>query len=485
MKYAFLISRRWLPSGFALLLGAGGGYLVGRPAGGAAGRPGEEATGRPGADTGSEAGRMAAAAGAPKALQDAARGLVLPRGADTTQTLRNILALPDSLERLAVLQQWCRQLPPAEMLGVMGEFKAMMEAQEQVGDLSVLALLFQSVDGMAQALLEQGPGQALAAMWAARPPEGDQEMGDGLMAQVFNKWAAQDLPGAQAFLERRLAPPAQPGELDKEFSRNLMRNWVKSDPEAAMAWLQRQPAAIGDAALKPAFQALSHADSAKAMQLVKDQAELPGRDRIAADIASWWARSHPQEALGWAQGLPEKLAGAAVRDTLTTWMKQDFGAAQEAVGRLSAALQLEALPVLMREWKAGDAAKAAAFLEQQAVGPGRPEAVEALVRNWAGDDQQAASAWLAKQAQGPERDAGALALADQIRRTDPEAAALWGASLGDAQLRQKSLQDTLQVWYRKSAAEAVRWVEEDPHLTEVDRAVLLGSGAPSSAGAGQ
>ena len=473
MKPTFLSPRRWLPSGSALLLGAVGGYL--------AGRPHEEAVkplaGTPSPTT-AAAGRAPSPLGA-SALQQAARALRLPQGADTAQTLRQILTLPDSLERLAVLQQWFRHLSPAELLGVMGEFKAMMEAQEQVGDLSALALLLQSVDGMAEVLLERGPQQALAEMLAGRQPGDEQEMSNGLMTQVFAKWAANDLPGAQAFLEGRLAPPAKLGELEKEMSRHLMRSWVKSDPDAAMAWLQRQPPAVSEAALHPAFQALSHQDSAKAMALVTAQADLPGRDRIAADIAAWWARTHPKEALGWAQGLPEKLAGAAVKNTLATWVRQDFPAAREAVAGLSAPLQQEALPVLMEAWKNGGPwSEAATFLDQQASGSGRQAAVGELIGNWAADDQQAASTWLAQQALGPERDAGAAALADKIRQADPEAAALWGASLGDEPQRQKSLKATLQTWYKKSVTEAVRWVQEDPHLTEADRAALLGSGSP-------
>ncbi len=80
-----------------------------------------------------------------------------PLGATPQQTLRRILAIPDSLERLAALKEWCRTLPPGQVLAVMQEFKGMMEAEERIGEVEATALFFQSVDVIAQALLEQGP----------------------------------------------------------------------------------------------------------------------------------------------------------------------------------------------------------------------------------------------------------------------------------------------------------------------------------------
>ena len=92
-----------------------------------------------------------------------------------------------------------------------------------------------------------------------------------------------------------------------------MRAWVKTDPDAAMGWLLKQPKEVSDEAISPAFQALSHHDPDKALKLVAEQADLPGRDEIAATMAQWWAKTTPDKALEWAQGLPEKLAGPSVK----------------------------------------------------------------------------------------------------------------------------------------------------------------------------
>lgn len=466
----------WPGVGMALGLGLLAGMVAGRylPGGSASSRPaavlarGEKGTAL---DPVKPAGKPS-----PSAVPAGPSGtLLIPHGTGTGQTLRNILAIPDSLDRLATLKAWCQELAPEEVIPMLAEFKKMMEAQERIGETEAVGLFFQSMDVISQALLEQGAGRAMAAFLGPDSAGADAELREGAASMVFNKWANQDLAGARGFLENRLGEGAKITNVEQEMSKNLMRAWVRTDPDAAMAWLLRQPKDIAETAAGAAFQTLSHHNPDKALQLVAAQADLPGRDAIAATIAGWWARTTPDKALGWAQGLPEKLAGPSVKETMATWAAKDFPAAREAMAGLSAPLRDVALPALVTRWENKQWSGAAAFLEKEPGGRGREEAMGQLIQKWAGDDQQAASAWLARQTPGPERDTGATALAAEVRESDPEAAAIWGMTLGDAGKRQQSLKSTLESWYKKSLPEARQWLETTPGLTESDRAALMGT----------
>lgn len=398
----------------------------------------------------------------------------VPLGESPQQTLRNILAITDSLGRMAALKEWCDTLTPDQMVSVMKEFQKMMEAQERVGEVDAHRLFFQSIDVMTQSVFDRGPERMLAFFLAPAAPGEDAAIREGLGGEVFRKWAEQDPAAARALLEARLAKGAKIGELEKGLTTQLMRAWITKEPEAAMAWLLKQPDEIGKDAVSPAFQALSHTDPDKARALVEAQADLPGRDEIAATIAQWWAMTTPGKAMEWAKGLPEKLAGPSVKKAMETWAGQDFPAAKRALEEMSGPAREAALPVLVEKWEKDNWGEAAAFLDRQTTGKGKQDAMGLLIRHWADGDQQAASAWLAKQTAGPERDAGAAALAEEVRGSDPEAAAIWGSTLGDDRLRQSSLKDTFQAWYKKSVPEALRWLESAP-LSDADRAMLLGN----------
>ncbi len=466
----------WRRTAVALLLGGALGYFGGlrgrsdrsdrgtgerNPARVEHGADGVEASGSGGgtAGTGAEAGR------------------VIPRGDSNARTLRNVLAIPDTLERLATLKAWCAELPREEVLTLLEEFHKMMEAEERIGGAESFALMFQSIDVITSDLASRGAREALDLLNQPRPEEDDPELREGAAAMVFTKWAAADLPAARAWLEERTAKPEEIGDRDQELAKGLMRTWVKTDPDAAFAWLAKQPASLSEGAAEAAFQALSHVDSEKARRLVAAQADRPGRDGIAGELAGWWAKEAPAEALRWARGLPETLAAAAVKASIGSWAEQDFAAAAQAAADLSPTLKDAVLPTLVdnRNSRPGETAQ---WLEKQPDGPGRQQAVGELVRRWAGANPEEASAWLAAQPEGPARDQGVDSLADRIRYSDPEAAAVWGATLSNERMRMQSLRDTLKSWYRISLPHAENWLRTAPQLSDSDRVHLMGGPAP-------
>ncbi len=470
--------QRFSRAGWALgglILGAVGGFQLGRHRQETAGASGARSV--PGAIvlTGSaEPTGPAAKQGQSRRSGDRSEAEV-PLGDTTQRTLRNILGIPDLMARLSALRQWCRTLPPDEVLAVLKEFKGMMEAQERVGDMEAAAVFLQSVEVIAQSMFERGPEEMLAFFLATSVEGGNGDLRQGLGLEVYKRWVDSNPKAARAMLEARLAGGGKIGETETALSRHLMRSWILKEPDAAMAWLLKQPREIEDGTVSQALQSLSHSNPDKARALLEAQADRPGRAQMASVMAEWWAKSDPVKAMEWALGLPETLSGPTVQGTMKTWAEKDFPAARKAVEAMNGPAREAALPVLVEKWPGGAWHDAASFLEQQASGKGKQDAMGSLIRRWADGDQQAASAWLAKQAPGPERDAGAAALAEEVRGSDPEAAAVWGATLANEQARQESLKETFQEWYKKSVPGALKWLESAPDLTESDRAALMGS----------
>ena len=201
MKNKAMSQAGWALTGLAL--GAVGGFFAGRqwPAGdrGGASEQTSVMTGR---------AVIAGGKGVAGTTKDVAAGAgrggngLIPLGGTPPQTLRRILAIPDLLERLAALKEWCRTLPPDQVLLVMQEFRGMMEAQERIGEVEAAVLFFQSSDVFAQALLEQGPGNVLEVFLAPEAEGEDADLRLGLGGEIFKKWAERDPAAARALLER-------------------------------------------------------------------------------------------------------------------------------------------------------------------------------------------------------------------------------------------------------------------------------------------
>ncbi|MDB6070194.1 MAG: hypothetical protein JWL81_1365 [Verrucomicrobiales bacterium] len=450
-----------------LVLGAAGGYLAGRAAVPRGGVPESAKVRERGISVGSGGGVPK-----PGAKDNKSTGLV-GKGSEGEWTgflkdvreltpgraLRKILEERDPVRRLGLMREWSALLKPEEMMEVMKEFKGMMEAQERVGGEEVMGLFLQSLEVIAQGMVDRGAADVLKVLlMQGGGKEGEEkDLAMGLSTQVFKKWAEHDPGAARALLEARLAAGGKMGELEREFSKDLMRAWVKTEPEAAMAWLLKQPEELQQVSIGTTFQSLSHTDPEKALRMVEAQADLPGRGEIAGTIAEWWAKTSPDKALEWARGLPEVLAGRSVRQAMSSWAEKDLAGARQALEGLSGPLRQAALPAVVAHWEKGKWGEAAAFLGAQPAGTGRVEAVGDLVSRWVEADQQGASGWLAGQPAGPERDAGATVLAHEVRETDPEAAAVWGATLSNGEERRDSLKATLREWYGKSVPEALEW----------------------------
>lgn len=103
----------------------------------------------------------------------------IPYAASPEGTLRNILAVGDTLHRMALLKQWFAEISPDARLVALQEFSRMAQAQERVGGMEAMGLMLQSMEVIADSLAAAGAGESIDHLATALK---DQSGDDVLMA---------------------------------------------------------------------------------------------------------------------------------------------------------------------------------------------------------------------------------------------------------------------------------------------------------------
>lgn len=369
--------------------------------------------------------------------------------------------------------------------------------------------------GSAEGHTDSGSAPTVAALppAAQRPPAGmDTPAADGAMAGGDESMAClaaarvpDDLPQV---LGRLLRPDSEEDERDRGLQR--LRSWADTDPKAAAAWLDGQPAlagrgeAVEQVASAWAGQALEEAgrwagqlptaeERQRALQAVVYEGAgshptvamtlaiqgLPagtGRDALLLHATAQWASAEPAEALAWAR----QLSDTALRDPIiatvaTEWSERDpVAGATLAIEQLPAGrLQNDALVSIVERWVQVDPRAAAGW-----VATGLPEgelratAMTELIKIWAEQDVEAAGQWLADLKAGPLRETALTAYACKLL---PHAAVI-AAELSVPQADPKA-RDTLAVvaveeWLKGHTLAAETWDGRSP-LTPGSKEQLL------------
>lgn len=402
-----------------------------------------------------------------RAVEGGANGV-----ADISSRLHEILAMPDPVRRLETLRDWVKSLPENELTGVLISLKTYADAEEEFDHGGSIGMVVQAAETIADALLARGGRASLDLLLAGVQKGGDSGVLSDVMPVLFGKWAARDFGSARTWLEHSLTGTPEKDSLRRECSQSLVRTWVKSDSSAALDWIAGLPPGEQESLVAPAFQTLSHVDSAKAMTLLAERTDLPGRDKIAREMAGWWAKTEPGKALDWSAGLGGNLAWNAAGQVINTWAETDFAAARKGFEGLEGTVRAVVLQTLASRWPESDFAGGAAFLTGEPESRYRADAMQKLVSHWAAKDEESASAWLAAQPPGLTRDAGAQSLSERVRDTDPEAAQIWAATIQDEPQRRATLGSNFEKWRQRTPEAAMQWLENSPDISSADREEL-------------
>ena len=361
-------------------------------------------------------------------------------------------------------------------------------------------------------LAESDPNTALAL--CALYPKGMWASG------ILEAWARRD-PLAAATKSLEIVDPGNQG-----FSLfSVMKVWVKSAPEDALAWLETvTDPVLAERGRFSAATVLAETQGIAAADLVRARYPEPEQSKVLTQLAWGVAQKNPEAVVRWAQENAEPrlrqtmiqsalgvmcdyviAAGANAwpppaeglekpdakrladlwlsecsEESASVWVPTKvFGAIAEGAGLAEAVRFLERLPAhaaLATEDALKELAKArglpAAAEEVFQLPPSERrgewlgKAVESLAKN---GDVPAARA-LIERLPVPEREPLVRALAVGLLRDDPEAGA---QMLLDLPQGRDGLQNELSQWMRRDPRNARRWVSATAFLTNEEKQQLL------------
>ena len=151
-----------------------------------------------------------------------------------------------------------------------------------------------------------------------------------------------------------------------------IRAWARKDPEAALAWAQRQPDsddARKEALTDACFQ-IVQTDPERAVTLA-ERFNL-NQDAVLANLAQQWAGKDLTTASRWVADQPEgDPRNALIKGVTLSWSQTDpAAAAQFVVGKMSPGSALDAsVMMVVHQWVTTDLDGARRWVEQYPAGP--------------------------------------------------------------------------------------------------------------------
>ena len=339
---------------------------------------------------------------------------------------------------------------PESAIGYSLAHPAMLEDSKE---MNMLGLIY-----MAKARPEAAKG--LAALM----PE--DERGD--INKFLAKLEATSNPGGV------LQDPLKRQGMSKDDQGKLAARWMKTDPAAAMAWLQALPEDQRSPDITARIAAARmQQDAAATLAWIGALPEGPekstSRARIIESVftgvkdpevfevkrASLPLAWHDGARLQWmADNTPKDVAGSADQLKLMFTRNPDLAndpPAKRAVHGLAASFG-----------KSGDFNGGAAWAMTLPEGPAQAGAATTIAQQWTGKDPGAASTWITGLPEGPTRDAAASGMINQIQQEDPASALVWAQSLSNVEKRHEQTRGVFQAWFRNEPLQALNAIQTMP-----------------------
>ncbi|RYD33532.1 MAG: hypothetical protein EOP86_13160 [Verrucomicrobiaceae bacterium] len=262
---------------------------------------------------------------------------------------------------------------------------------------------------------------------------------------------AQSPEGARRILDA--AGMARDTAYRESAVRQAAVNWLEKEPATLAAWLLEK----GNTALLPGMR--EQLQNALAVQQRRDGTADPellaivGLPPPSAMVKSAYLTS-PAEAVRSLETIEDPAERQRLAaDTTSQYVYQDRSQA--------------------RAW--------AETVKEPAV---QAAAWKVIAADWVAEDSWQASQWIAGLPQGTGRDSAVQAMAEGIGKTDPDLAWKWALTMGDSDLKSRTLNAAAEAWARKDAASLRQAIEEAALSPQERRSVLESLKGPSTSNAG-
>lgn len=254
--------------------------------------------------------------------------------------------------------------------------------------------------------------------------------------------AAQALTRTDARSAVPLLDQLPPGPQRNEALMRLCRVWGEAEPRAALDYLFAN-------------------------------ATLSKEDKFTPILRAWMGTA-PEEAVAWANALPAgDKRDSALAALVGGLAETDFARAQTVFGQLSEEAQGVAASSLAYSLIRQDIHKAATWAVSLPSGKAQNAALGNVAAQWALQNPNAAAEWLNELTPGVGRDRAISDFSHALLNRDPEDALAWAVTIGDVKERSNTIATLAQTWLYLDGAKARKWLADTSQLTPDEKQHIL------------
>jgi hypothetical protein len=274
-------------------------------------------------------------------------------------------------------------------------------------------------------------------------PSGDDH--DQALLTVVNKAGEKDARGAL-----RLLDDLPPGADRNSAGRKLCETWGQTDPRGALDWLvQNVP--------PPRYNPRIYSGNAGLTGLVQR-----------------WVASSPEDAIAWAQALPEgDNRSAALASVVEGLSSTDLSRAQSIFNQLPPDAQETAAGVLAANLTIQDADQARAWVESLPEGPAQDSGLRVVATKWANQNPTAVASWLDTLAPGNGRDSAVVGYSWAVFQSNPKSALSLVMTIADAKNRDEQTESLVGRWLNSDSNAARNWLQANQQITAEEKDRIL------------
>ena len=377
-------------------------------------------------------------------------------------SVNEILSDPDPLKRIERLMAFVNGLSPSEMPEAL---IALQESAPQWDPHMKMAV------GL---LLTRWASADSDAAFAYVEDMKNKDQARDATFSILRALASQDPQRALEWMSNQGSDMSKNGWMGHMLAGTIATEWVRQDPDAALAWANSLPENQRQGALGGALETIAASDPNEAARRLLQLDAGEARQKAAGNIANLWAKRAPQEAMEWAMTLEGDDRESAMSRALGGWASTEPAEAAAFINDIPAEERTDGqIREVGRKWSEQEPSKAAEWLVSQPDTKGRTDAVGHAVWHWTNEDPAGAADWLLEQPSGDFRDNGIGALAKASFDDDPASAVTWAATIDNDRQREGTIERGVREWSKREPQEARNWVQENSNVLSPEQSERL------------
>lgn len=411
-----------------------------------------------------------------RALEQIVPSLAADNPTNTLAQLNELKPAPSGQIYTLFFQHWATNDPVAAI-----------QQRQQIPDRDADGKIFNTI--MAAWVAKDS---ASAAEYVKNLPPGDYRQ--KAIAELCQHWADTGIDTSTTNTPAILTwAQSLPTEAEQLAAMNqIVANWARKDPQAAMQFANQHPELSGDALGKIA-EALAKTDLAIATNWVVSLPDGQKKNTTLLAMSETWAQTDPKGMAVFALGLPageiqtqylthaccqlaardlpgtvellQPLSDAALRQNLLESVGRscDLSHTEQAAKYIAAMPagndQRAAITGLLASWSPVDPEASVNWLSAFPETNAQPEQVASVIQVWAQREPAAAAKWLTNAPAEIDGERTINAFLEGVVAKYPEYAAQWTQSVTDAAKRQKYQIQVARPWLKTDSSAASKWID--------------------------